>query len=179
MKVDLNVNAYRLFLHIEIGIRELLIEIIQKKGIAEWFVNFIGKEQRDTIGDIVKRNSKAISNGELPAMTDIYIEKLNKATKTIKEQSSKLDLFHPFYYLNLPDMAALIGMRQNAKLIDDYLGSTNRETIVKILNMLNNLRNDIAHSRIINEAEFERIESSSTLLNSIIPEFRALSNSPK
>lgn len=172
MGFDINIKAYRLFLQIEVGIRELLIECIQEMGVHEWSTKFLGTNQQNTIGDIHKRVTEARKNDNIPKIEDEYFLKLSRAKreKTLKT----MNLWHPFYYLNWPDMEALMTMKNNTKIIDDKIGELNRDALITQLKLLNHLRNDIAHARFISEANFTFISASHEQIRVLIPNFSEL-----
>src|SRR5688572_24346118 len=151
-KIEFNTEAYRYFVKIEIGIREFLISIIRAHGINDWMKSFIGSNQRDTIIDITNRIKQYEKRNDEPLITDIYLFKIHRASssKFIPKQNY---FYHPFYYLNWPDLESLLRYKQNIELIECTLDKSKRETIINLLNSLNYLRNDIAHSRLISEED--------------------------
>lgn len=171
MGYKLNINAYELFIRIEVGIREFLIELIKKRGVNEWVYGFLGSNQRDTINEVSKRINEAYKAQGTPALNDIYLFKLNRARKDSEMSFVGGQLLHPFYYLNWTDMESLIKMKSNIELVDNNIGKLNREVVIKNLAMLNYLRNDIAHSRFITEDDFRIVKASFDQISVVIPRF--------
>jgi hypothetical protein len=173
MGYKLNTEAFELLTQIEIGIREFLISIIKEKGIKEWFSNFLGSIQRETLTEVSKRVNEANKNFDTPQIEDQFIYKLNRAIKTIDQAFYIKNLCHPFYYLNWSDMENLMRNKSNIILFDQTIGKLNREALVDNLKNLNFLRNDIAHSRFISENDFQIIEGIFNQINGLIPNFKS------
>ena len=171
MSFELNTKAYNYFIQIEVGIREFLIALIHGQGIKEWMNGFLGTIQRDTIKEISIRIAEANKKNEFPAIEDIYISKLYRAKKDAESSLLNSQLYHPFYYLNWPDLEALISIRANTLLIEGVIGKVEREFITNNLKLLNYLRNDIAHARFISENDFNIIKSCFDQIARIIPRF--------
>lgn len=172
MSYEINIRAYELVLKIEVGLREYLIDIIRKNDISNWISNFLGTNQRETIGEIVKRINNDKKNEVESAIQDIYLVKLNKAAQTFKDSGQKdYKIYHPFYYLNWPDMESVMRFKPNLELLDADLGKTGRELIVTNLSCLNGIRNDVAHSRYINEKQFNLLKSSYDQIRGLIEDF--------
>lgn len=175
MGFELNTEAFCLLTQIEVGIREFIISIIKANGITNWFTDFLGSIQRETLIDVTLRINEASKNNNNPEIEDQYIYKVNRAIKTIEQSFSTTSLCHPFYYLNWTDMENLIRNKSNIKLIDNQIGKLNREALVDSLKLLNNLRNDIAHSRFISERDYRIIQSAFIQISALIPNFKELS----
>jgi hypothetical protein len=169
MGFDLNTKAYNYFIQIEVGIREFLIDLIREQGIKQWMSGFLGSVQRDTIQEISLRIAEANKKGEFPEIEDTYFAKLYRAKKDAESSLISSELYHPFYYLNWPDLEALINMKNNTIIIERIIGKTSREYITNNLKLLNNLRNDIAHARFISENDFNIIKASFEQLARIVP----------
>lgn len=174
MNIKYNVNAFEYLTKIEIGLREFLIVIIQENGIKNWFNNFLGSIQRDSLNDISKRINDAYVNQTSPRIEDQYIFKTNKAVKIINQSFKTNKLCHPFYYLNWSDMENLIRNKTNTILIDNKIGKLNRKVLTENLKNLNFLRNDIAHSRLITESDLLIINGSYKQIFGLIPNFNSL-----
>jgi hypothetical protein len=175
MGYQVNTQAYELFIQLEVGLREFLIQSIRSLGVYEWTNNFLGNIQRETINEVVKRINEAYRNQKPPEPADQYFYKLNRAKKEIGFKTLKL--FHPFYYLNWTDLEGIMRMKNNASLIDKLIGKLNRETIIEILKPLNHLRNDVAHSRFITDENYKFIKASYDKITVLIPNFQGLINS--
>jgi len=175
MGYQVNTQAYELFIQLEVGLREFLIQSIRSLGVYEWTNNFLGNIQRETINDVVKRINEAYKNQKSPEPADQYFYKLNRAKKEMGFITLKL--FHPFYYLNWTDIESMMRMKNNATLIDKLIGKLNRETIIDILKPLNHLRNDVAHSRFITDENYKFIKASYDNITILIPNFQSLINS--
>ncbi|MHC1702363.1 MAG: hypothetical protein AB9846_00515 [Tenuifilaceae bacterium] len=174
MNIKNNVSAFEHLTKIEIGIREFLIVIIKENGIKNWFNDFLGSIQRESLNDISKRINDAYVNHISPRIEDQYIFKANKAVKTINQSFKTSNLCHPFYYLNWSDMENLIRNKTNTILIDNKIGKLNREVLTENLKNLNFLRNDIAHARIISESDFLIINGSYKQIFGLVPNFKTL-----
>lgn len=172
MGYKVNIQAYELFIQLEVGLREFLIQLIYPLGVYEWTYNFLGNIQRETINDVIKRINEAYKNQKIPEPADQYFYKLNRAKKEIGFMTLKL--FHPFYYLNWTDIESIMRMKNNASLIDEQVGKLNRETIIDVLKPLNHLRNDIAHSRFITDENYKFIKASYDKITVLIPNFQNL-----
>jgi len=172
MGYELNTNAYRLFIQIEVGIREFLINLIRQKGVNEWYNNFLGQFQRDAINVVLIRISEAQKKHTYPSIEDQFRYKLNRALKESETGLKCSDLYHPFYYLNWTDMEMILNKKNNTDLIDNSIGKKNREVIVNNLKLLNELRNHIAHSRFITEEGFKIATSAFEQISSVIPDFK-------
>ncbi len=174
MNIKYNISAFERLTKIEIGIREFLILIIKENGIKNWFNDFLGSIQRDSLKDISKRINDAYINHISPRIEDQYIFKVNKAVKTVNKSFKTSKLCHPFYYLNWSDMENLIRNKTNTILIDNRIGKLNREVLTENLKNLNFLRNDIAHSRLISENDYLIINGSYEQIFGLIPKFNLL-----
>lgn len=171
MGFELNSKAYNYFIQIEVGIREFLIDLISDQGIKQWMTGFLGFVQRDTIQEISIRIAEAKKNEQMPSIEDLYISKLNRAKREAESSLTNSQLYHPFYYLNWTDLDLLISMRSNSILIENVIGKTGRESISYNLKLINNLRNDIAHSRFILDNDFEILRTCFDQISQIIPRF--------
>lgn len=175
MGYQVNTQAYELFIQLEVGLREFLIQSIRSLGVYEWTYNFLGNIQRDTIKDVLKRINEAYKNQKSPEPADQYFYKLNRAKKEMGFKT--LELFHPFYYLSWTDIESIMGMKNNVSLIDKLIGKLNRETIIGELKPLTHLRNDVAHSRFITDENYKFIRASYDKITILIPDFQSLINS--
>lgn len=166
-----NINAYSAFIRIEIGIREYLIALIKEYGIKKWFHEFLGSVQRDQLNELVRRLNESKRNNSTPNIEDQYLFKLNRLVSSKLLNSSTTFLYHPFYYLSWPDLESLIRNKNNSDLIDKNIGAKNRELLVNQLGSLNSIRNDVAHSRLITNKDYEILNSSYSQIKTIIPDF--------
>lgn len=176
MGYELNADAYKLFNKLEVGIREFLIEIIKLQGVEQWFSDFLGTQQRDSLNVIVKRIAEAERNQQQPSLADQYLFKLDRSLKINETNLSMDKLYHPFYYLNWVDMENLMRMKANYNCFENVIGKINKEAIMENLKSLNNLRNDIAHSRFISQNDFIIIESCYEQIVARIPNFNSYIN---
>lgn len=174
MGYQLNTKAYELFIQIEVGLREFMIDCIKEDGVYEWTNNFLGKIQIQTISDISKRINEAYKNNINPDLAEQYLIKLYRAKR--EEGFITTSMYHPFYYLNWTDLESLLRMKNNTVLIDKKIGKLNRETVVEVLRPLSHLRNDVAHSRYITDENYIFIKSSLDKISILIPDFMILVN---
>lgn len=172
MGYELNTEAYKILIKIEVGIREFFIDIIKDKGIQDWFDSFLGKIQRESIKDISERLISSKNEGKIPLLEDQYVFKLNRALKDIKKEYKSKEFRHPFYYLDWNDMGNLMRMKSNTDLIDKAIGRPNRETVIQNLNSISLLRNDIAHSRFISELDYKILKGAFDQISGLIPNFK-------
>jgi len=177
MGYQLNTKAYELFIQIEVGIREFLIDLIIQKGVKNWISSFLGKTQTDTLKEVSHRIIEAEKNQVLPNIEDNYIYKLHRTKRAYESILQSSQFCHPFYYLNWTDLESLIRLKSNSEMIDDRIGRQYRERLADILNMLGSLRNDIAHSRFISENDFNIIQGALNQISGIIPTFSTFINS--
>ncbi len=140
----LNSEAYVLFAQIEVGIREFLIQLINKMGVSEWTVSFLGRTHLESLKEIGKRIHEAREKNFSPKIEDLYVSTLKRELKTSQDGFQDTVLLHPFYYLSWADLTGLIN--KNVAIIEDSVGKLNRQLIFNNLTALNFLRNDIAHS---------------------------------
>ncbi len=176
MGYELNTDAYRLFIQIEVGIREFLIDLIKQKGVFEWYTNFLGQFQREAINVIITRIQNAKKRNVRPSIEDQFQYKLNRVIKDNYLGLKCEDLYHPFYYLNWPDMEMVLNKKTNTDLIENVIGKKNRDVVSNNLKLLNELRNHIAHSRFITEEEFVIIKSAFEQISAVIPNFNKYYN---
>lgn len=169
--IELNTNAYKLILEIEISLREFFIDSIKNYGLEDWFTEFIGSKQRDTINEISKRVKTLKNSGIKSPIEDSFLFQTYNAYLEVKKLNLPV-LFHPFYYLNWTDMEELFGMKQNEKIIEKYISKTNIRVITASLRSLNNLRNDIAHSRLISNEDYKQINANYHVIANLIPNFK-------
>ncbi|HVS93340.1 MAG TPA: hypothetical protein VHE59_14980 [Mucilaginibacter sp.] len=177
MGYETNVQAYNLLIQIEVGIREFFIFLIKEKGIEDWFTSFFGNNQRQTISEFIKSINERIKQDQQIAPEESYLLKINKITSSSEYNGNALEFFHPFYYLNWPDLEMLLRMKLNSNLIDSEIGGKKKESLCAALNNLNDLRNDIAHSRFITDDNLEYITVIYNQVKSIIPNFLSFVNS--
>ena len=176
MGYEINSKAYQFLTQIEVGIREFFIFIIKKNGVNDWINAFLGSNQKITIMDLVKNvNDKYKQKLDLD-INENYIFKLNRNRKAFDDLKDIYNLCHPFYYLNWPDMEALISTKANSKLFDSSIGKEKREMLSLNLKHLNSLRNDIAHSRYISEDDLILIEGTFKQISLIVPNFSTFCN---
>ena len=171
MNYEFNVEAYKLFLQIEVGIREFLIMIIKENGVKDWFNTFVGQIQRNTLSDVINRINDSNIKNLMPEIEDLYIYKLDRVIRTLDSLFYTDQLYHPFYYLNWNDLENLIRMKSNITLIDKSIGKQNRKVLADNLSLLSSFRNDIAHSRLITETDLRIIRASFLQITGIIPDF--------
>jgi len=170
MGFDTNAEAYKIFAQIEVGIREFSIKNITESGIRQWIANFLGNTQKESIKEIGKRIFAAQEAQKIPSISDIYLLKISKAAKYRFEQNS-LRLKHPFYYLNWPDLDSLITKDPTRAILEKTLGQVKKMLLVNILKSLNDLRNDIAHSRFIQNSDLIFLQSCYTQILGLIDDF--------
>jgi hypothetical protein len=172
MGYELNTEAYKFLIQIEVGLREFLIEIIKQKGIQEWFNEFLGSQQRDTINNVINYTVNGNGDDKID-VSDRYIINLKRSLKINDSILTLGKLFHPFYYLNWTDMETLMKMKLNTILIEESIGKINREAIVENLKAINYLRNDIAHSRFISNNDLKIIKATFEQIDARIPNFNS------
>lgn len=172
MGYNLNTEAYKLFIQIEVGLREFLIKSITEIGVYEWTYSFLGNVQRETINEVSKRINDAYKNNLNPEPADEYFFKLNRAKQEAGFLST--NLFHPFYYLNWTDIENLLRMKSNVTIIEKQIGKLNRETIIVTLTPLKYIRNDVAHSRFISDESYKFLKASFDKILILIPNFQNL-----
>ncbi len=168
MALENNLQAYRFILEIEIGLREFLIDLIKKNSVPNWFESFLGENQRLAVKDFVKAVTEKIKKKEDLTIDEQYIYKLGRVKLTVNELRT---LSHPFYYLNWPDIQMLLEMKANSDLLDRCISKPNRELLCLSLKNLNEIRNDIAHSRIINSDALKFLKTVYDQISVLIPEF--------
>jgi hypothetical protein len=170
-----NNKAYELFIQIEVGIREFLINLIIQKGVKNWINTFLSKNHLETLKEISLRIREAEKNQELPDIEDSYIYKLHR-TKRALDSSPLSQFYHPFYYLNWTDLESLIRLNSNAEMIDERIGRINKERLADIINLLGSLRNDVAHSRFISDNDLNIIQGAFNQITGLIPNFSTYIN---
>lgn len=166
MTIENNLKAYRLIMEMEVALREFLIQLINKYGIENWFHDFLGSIQRETINEVIKR----VSTTNDSTFEEIFLVKTIKAHSELNKLGITI-LYHPFYYLNWPDLESLINMKQNSKIIEKVIEKNNIDILTSNLRSINNLRNDIAHSRYISNNECKHIENCHNSISNLIPDF--------
>lgn len=155
MGYKLNADAYILFTQIEVWVREFLIKIIRDNGVCQWAKTFLGKVHLESLKEIGKRIHEANEKQEMPEIEDIYISNINRELKIRKESVKGSVLLHPFYYLSWSDLDSLIRKTPNSDIISESIGKFNKVILVNNFRALNYLRNDVAHSRFISEADYK------------------------
>jgi hypothetical protein len=168
---EYNVETYRHLLGIEVGVRELLIHIIRKNGIDDWFNKFLNQIQRQTIKDVRLRIRDLEEKGERPSIEYLYIIKTERAKKDIAGSLNSETYDHPFYYLNWNDLEMMLKIKVNVPLIDKEIGAKNRELLVQSLYGLSGIRNDVAHSRLIGSSEAQFVKGTSNQIRGLIENF--------
>ena len=93
----------------------------------------------------------------MPEIEGLYISNINRELKIRKESVKGNVLLHPFYYLSWSDLDSLISKTPNSDIISESIGKFNKVILVNNLRALNYLRNDVAHSRFISEADYKFI----------------------
>jgi hypothetical protein len=166
-----NCEGYEIICKIEIGLRELLIHVIKKNGINNWFQTFMSGVQRDNISTISQRIIKAKNNEELPNIEDQYVYKMTRALQENLKSKYKNTLYHPFYYLDWTDLSSLFRFKPNKELLNSSFGADVRVLIPSTLESLNLIRNNVMHARFIEESDLAHLKGVFQQLEGQIPDF--------
>ena len=172
---ELNTEAYKVFVQLEVGVREFIIGTIKNKGVNEWMTEFLGRIHVDSIREIGKRIYEANEKQQEPDVEDVYYYKISKETKNNTKLAKSHDLLHPFYYLSWSDLIGMLGKSATFTAIAEVIGKEACDMIIKTLVSLNFLRNDIAHSRFITSDNLFFIKNAFNVISSSIPDFFILS----
>lgn len=167
MTHEINAEAYSFLIKIEIGTREFFIKIIKEQGVTDWVSNFLNRNQNQSINEFIKIIAEKIGKKEETSIEENFIFKM----KRVNVSDSIRSLHHPFYYLNWPDMEALLLKKTNAELIDKYMGKDQRGLLISNLHSLNEIRNHIAHSRFIQDSDLTLVKSVYQQISTIVPTF--------
>ena len=170
MTHEINAEAYTFLMKIEIGLREFFIKIIKEQGVINWVNNFLNRNQNQSINEFVKLIAEKVAKKEEVSIEENFIFKM----KRVQMSNNIRSLYHPFYYLNWPDMAALLSKKTNAELLDKYIGKDQRELLIANLHNLNEIRNHIAHSRFIQNCDLIFVRSVYKQITTIVPTFDIL-----
>jgi hypothetical protein len=138
-----NIEGYKFMFIIENSLRELIIDIMQKKFGPKWYKSRIP-------GDI---NAK-------------YINAIN-CEKKIKWQN--LVPHHPIYYIDFPDLKKIIIQKNNWDEIFKRMFG-NKEWLIGLFNELEFIRNIIAHNRNLSKNLSKYLSDSFKKLSKIIGE---------
>ncbi|MFI5187705.1 MAG: hypothetical protein ACHQF0_13320, partial [Chitinophagales bacterium] len=174
MGFELNSEAYILFAKIEVGLREFLIKVVKEKGVNQWTKSFLGKIHLESIKEIGKRIYETSEKQQKPNIEDIYLTKIHRELKSRQENFKKSILLHPFYYLNWSEFIGVVSKHQNFDTISNLIGKLNTDILIHNLEALNFLRTDVAHSRLISEADLVFIKSAYDQISTAIPGFYSL-----
>ncbi|BAZ15854.1 hypothetical protein NIES4071_77270 [Calothrix sp. NIES-4071] len=139
-----NIEAYNYLFMIETGLRELIIEELQRVEI-KWYKTRLPE-------DIKKK----------------YIDG-KKAENNIKW--SKLILHHPIYYVDFPDLKKVIESNTNWKGVFDTIFGR-KEILSATLSEIEYVRNKVAHNRKVIRADVDIVKGAYTKISNAVGEGR-------
>lgn len=135
-----NARAYRLIAIIEVGLRELVVEVLNEEVGAKWWETHLPP-------DLKEKCLSGIQSERRTPWMDLYDH-------------------HPVYYLDFPDLRKILESRRTWGYFAPYFKS--KQHIANALSDLEPIRNRVAHNRHVSDGQLAVLDGSLAKLNAML-----------
>jgi hypothetical protein len=143
--LEMNLEAYRLIYEVEVAVREFLIARCEPIMGPAWWREVLERSQAAKLERVAEPRK-----GAKPA---------DQRAKDDGKHLSSRRAFHPVYWVDFPELGRVFQMNSNKQKLAEHLVSRNAKAIHECFELLQPIRNAVAHNRPIDLADLDLARS--------------------